>query len=65
MDTTVQTLEYTPENIAMLEAKGIVKSSVSKPYSLNKAIRYSVRRGVYWFTDKWKAKYIDWKMGRV
>ena len=65
MDTSVQTLENTVENIAMLEAKGVTKSPVSKRDGMNKVIRYSVLRGVYWFTEKWVAKKIDNEISRM
>lgn len=65
MDTTVKTFEYTPENLAYLKSRGFLKSATSKPYSLNKVIRASFKRGVYWFTDKWVAKKIDNEMYRM
>jgi len=45
----VETLKYSDKNIKELEELGYKKSSVSKPYSLNKVIRYSPKKGVYWF----------------
>lgn len=64
MDLTVKTLENTPDNIAEIERLGYVKSSVSKPNGLNKVLRYSVKRGVYWFTNKWVARKIEAEMNR-
>ena len=46
------TLENTKENIIDLESKGFTKSSVSKSNSINKVLRYDVKRKVYWFSSK-------------
>jgi len=55
----VETLEYSDENIKELEDLGYTKSAVSKPYSLNKVIRYSPTRGVYWFSSSRAAHMSD------
>ena len=64
MDTTYNILDNTPENITELEKLGYTKSPVSKPDGMNKALCYSVRRGVYWFTDKWVARRIYAEINR-
>ena len=52
MDNPVKTLEYSKENIKLLESKGYTKSCMSKPYSRDKVLRYSAKRGAYWFTSR-------------
>ena len=55
----VETLEYSEDNINELKSNGYIKSPVSKPMSLNKVIRYSIKRGVYWFSNKCSAHSSD------
>jgi hypothetical protein len=59
MDSTTNTLNYSQENINELEAKGYRKSSISKPYSNGKVLRYSPKRGVYWFSSRRSAHNSD------
>jgi hypothetical protein len=47
----VKTTENTEENIQLLESKGYTLSPVSKRNGMNKVIRYSHKRMVYWFSS--------------
>lgn len=54
-----KTLDYLEENLKKLHKKGYIKSSVSKPYSKGKVIRYNYHKKVYWFSDRTAAHMSD------
>ena len=55
----VNSLRYSEENIKELEKDGYKKSSVCKPYSYGKVIRYDTERKVYWFSTSLSAYVSD------